>query len=148
MERGERFRRIDRLLRARGCVPIDVFLDELEVSKATFKRDLEYMRSRFYAPIVWDREGGGYRFGRPDPNAPRYELPGLWFNASEVHALLTMQHLLANLEPGILAPHLEGLTARLRDLLDSTDHSLEEIEGRIRILHMTSRACRWNISRR
>jgi len=44
MDRSERFHRIDLLLNERGVVPREVFLQELEVSLATFKRDLEYMR--------------------------------------------------------------------------------------------------------
>ena len=62
MDRSERFYRIDQLLHERGVVPRDVFLDELEVSLATFKRDLEYMRDRYNAPVVWDPDAGGYRF--------------------------------------------------------------------------------------
>ena len=41
MNRTERFYRIDQLLHERGVVPRDVFLDELQVSRATFKRDLD-----------------------------------------------------------------------------------------------------------
>ena len=52
MDRTERFYRIDQLLQERGVVARDVFLDELEVSLATFKRDLEYMRDRLNAPVV------------------------------------------------------------------------------------------------
>lgn len=139
MDRTERFYRIDSLLHERRVVPLAVFLEDLGVSRATFKRDLEYMRDRLNAPIVWDRERGGYRFGVPDGAAPQYELPGLWFNASEIHALLTMQHLLENLQPGLLGPHVAPLLARIRALIDEGDHALEEVEKRIRILHMAAR---------
>ena len=64
MDRTERLYRIDRLLNDRKVVPIGEFLDELEVSLATFKRDLEYLRDRFNAPVVWDRDAGGYRFDK------------------------------------------------------------------------------------
>lgn len=44
----------------------------------------------------------------------QYELPGLWLGADEIHALLTMQHLLANLDAGgLLGPHIEPLMKRL-----------------------------------
>lgn len=131
MDRTERFYHIDRLLHELQVVPLQTFLDELEVSLATFKRDLEYLRERFNAPIVWDRDSGGYRFDKAQ-TGPRYELPGLWFNASEVYALLTMQQLLKNLEPGLLAPHVEPLLARLRALLSEGDIPAAEIERRIR----------------
>jgi predicted DNA-binding transcriptional regulator YafY len=62
MDRTERFYKIEHLLTERGVVPVQVFLDALEVSLATFKRDIEYLRSRLHAPIVWDREAGGYRY--------------------------------------------------------------------------------------
>lgn len=139
MDRTERFYRIDRLIRAHQCVPVSRFLADLEVSRATFKRDVEYMRNRLHAPIVWDRERNGYRFTALAPDAPRYELPGLWFNASEAHALLTMLHLLRNLEPGVLSQHVEPLRDRLAGLLGGASHAVEEVEKRIRILHMTAR---------
>lgn len=101
MDRTERFYKIDRLLRSQRVVTKKAFLDELEVSEATFRRDLEYMRERLFAPIIYDGVLRGYCFTDPDPNAPRYQLPGLWFNSSEIHALLTMEHLLLNLQPGL-----------------------------------------------
>jgi predicted DNA-binding transcriptional regulator YafY len=140
MDRTERFYKIDRLLRQNRFVPVDRFLDELDISLATFKRDIEYMRSRLHAPIVWDREGNGYCLTEPDKDAPRYELPGLWFNASEIHALLMMEQLLESIDPGVLAKRLEPLKGRLAAVLESTDHSADEVRRRIKVLTMASRA--------
>jgi predicted DNA-binding transcriptional regulator YafY len=137
VDRTERFYKIHQLLAARGTVKLRTLLEALGVSRATFKRDLEYMRDRLNAPIEWDRAAGGYRFVGSD--AGRYQLPGLWFNASEVRALLTMQHLLVNLQPGLLEPHIKPLLARLRGLLGSGEHSAEEVERRIRIIHLGAR---------
>ncbi len=139
MDRTERFYRLQQLLEQRRVVPREVALAELGVSLATFKRDLEYLRERLHAPIVWDRERGGYRFEASDPQAPRYGLPGLWFNASEIYALLTMEQLLANLQPGLLEAHVEPLRQRIRLLLDSGDHAAEEVSRRIRILQSAAR---------
>ncbi|MBA2352629.1 MAG: transcriptional regulator, partial [Burkholderiales bacterium] len=44
MNRTERFYRIDQLLSGGRIVPFSTFLERLEVSPATVKRDLEYMR--------------------------------------------------------------------------------------------------------
>lgn len=140
MDRTERVYRIDRLLQERTVVPVSVFLDELEVSLATFKRDLEYLRDRLNAPIVWDRDAGGYRFDKPGVG-DKYELPGLWFSASEIHALLTMLHLLKDLGPGLLTLHVEPLLARLKALLDTKDVPVEDFERRIRIQRVNARAC-------
>lgn len=140
MDRTERFYRIDQLLNDRKVVPFSTLVEKLEVSRATIKRDLEYMRNRLNAPIVWDRDEGGYRFAGREGGAAQYELPGLWFSAQEVHALLTMQHLLMGLDSGgLLGPHIAPLLARLRALLGTTDDTTEEIHKRIRILGMASR---------
>jgi len=140
MDRTERFYRIDRLLRENRLVTINRFLDDLSVSRATFKRDLEYMRDRLNAPIEWDREAGGYRFVEAAGAAPEYELPGLWFNQSEILALLSMESLLEEIEPGLLGPRLEPLKARLASLIESASHGADDVRERIRVLRMGSRS--------
>src|SRR5258708_1936938 len=139
MDRTERFYKIDHLIRERGIVPVKDFLRELEVSLATFKRDMEYMRSRHHAPIEWDRDAGGYRFVKADSAAPVYELPGLWFSPREAQALLTMQHLLESLEPTLLGAHLAPLKSRLEALLSTGERSAEEVRKRIRVIPMGAR---------
>jgi predicted DNA-binding transcriptional regulator YafY len=139
MDRTERFYKIDHLLHERKVVSFRDLKDELSVSAATLKRDLEYLRERLHAPIVWDRDARGYKFAEPSRTGPRYQLPGLWFNPSEIHALLAMQSLLANLDPGILAPHVEPLRARLRAMLGSEDHTSEEVERRVKLIHLAAR---------
>lgn len=136
MDRTERFYKIDQIINERKLVPFNDLQNELEVSRATLKRDLEYMRNRLNAPIIWDRDAGGYRFDKISPSVGgQYELPGLWFNSTEVHALLTMQHLLANVDPGgILTPHIQPLMARLNALLGAADNTAEEIRKRILIV--------------
>jgi predicted DNA-binding transcriptional regulator YafY len=137
VDRTERFYKIQQLIHRLKVVPARRFREELEISPATFKRDLEYLRSRLNIPIVWDREANGYRY---DPQAPVQELPGLWFNAQEIHALLTMKHLLENLEPGLLGPHVEPLLDRLTAAIGSGEHAADAVQKRIRILRMARRA--------
>lgn len=142
MDRTERFYRIDQLLHERRCVPVETFLAELGVSLATFKRDLDYLRDRFHAPIVWDRASRGYHFDHSGDatTALPHELPGLWFSASEIHALLTMRQLLAELQPGLLDPHVQPLLTRLNAILGSADHAPEAVERRVRIVHAARRS--------
>ena len=129
MDRTERFYKIDQLLQGGLSVSFAKLMEALGVSRAQLKRDLAYLRERLHAPIEYDRDSNGYRFGRPLAG-PRYALPGLWFSAAEIHALLTMQHLLENLQPGLLAPHVKPLLARFAAILGSTDHSQEEVTRR------------------
>jgi predicted DNA-binding transcriptional regulator YafY len=140
MERTERFYKIQALLRQRRFVRTQDFLDELEVSRATFKRDLEYLRDRFHAPIVYDADHEAYRFDDKVEDSAVWQLPGLWFSADELVALLTMDRLLADLEPGVLSEAIGPFRRRVKELLASGDHSAKDIERRIRVLAMGARA--------
>lgn len=138
MDRTERFYRMLALLEREKTVTRERFLEELSVSRATFKRDLEYLRDRMNAPIDWDREKNGYVLAGGDGNT--WQLPGLWFNAAEVHALLALEHLLETLQPGLLARQIQPLKARIEKLLGSGDHTAEEVRRRMRILPVAVRA--------
>ncbi|NMG75343.1 helix-turn-helix transcriptional regulator [Aromatoleum diolicum] len=141
MNRTERLYRIDQLISERRVVSRRELLDALEVSPATLKRDLEYLRNRLNAPITWCRDTGGYRFDKCESIGAQYELPGLWFSDKEIHALLTMQHLLANLDPGgILAPHVQPLIARLNALLGTAADTADEIRRRVLIVGIGKRS--------
>jgi len=141
MAQTERFYKIDQLLAERRVVSFDTLQKALEVSRATLNRDLQYLRDRLNAPIVYDRDLGGYRYDTANPQiGGQFELPGLWFSPNEIHALLTMQHLLANLDPGgLLAPHIQPLMARLNGLLGTGDNQAEEIRRRVLIVGVGKR---------
>ena len=140
MSRTERLCTIERLLRERRVVPLGDFLEQLGISRATFKRDMEYLRERLNAPIIWDRAIGRYRFDVTSGTTPSYELPGLWFTASELYALLAAHKLLSEIEPGVLAPHIAPLRARLETALAASGHSVLDIAQRVRLLSMGKRS--------
>src|SRR5450631_2128452 len=124
MDRTERFYKIELALRSRGCVSLAALQSELSVSPATLKRDLQYLRDRLSAPIVYDACAKGYRFEHAGgaTAASRHELPGLWFSEHEIHALLTMHQLLAGLDDdGVLARHLQPLMERLQGMLGADE---------------------------
>ena len=135
MSQAERLAKLRHHLDEGRCPTKAFLLDLLGVSPATLKRDIAYLRDRINVPIVFDRDRRGWRI---DAHAPKigtqYELPGLWFGADEIHALLTMQHLLAHLDAGgLLAPHIEPLAKRLTQLLGDGTHHAADLARRIRV---------------
>ena len=136
MDRTERFYKIRRRLIERGALTRREVEEELEISHATFKRDIEYMRDRLNVPIVWSREREAYVL---DPGADVAELPGIWFSPAEIYALLEIEHLLERLEPGLLGRQLDPLRTRMRALLERGDRGHREIRRRIRVLALGSR---------
>lgn len=123
MTKTARLYKIESLIRLRGHVSFASLRDALEVSPATLKRDLEYLRDQLGAPISYDRELNGYRFDTPAGNArggeqARHELPGLWFSERELYALLMAHQLISGLDSqGPLSRHLQPLLDRIHELL-------------------------------
>jgi predicted DNA-binding transcriptional regulator YafY len=139
MSINERLYRIEQLLNDKRSVNFKELQEKLEVSAATLKRDLAYMRDCLHVPIIFDRELGGYRY-ESDSSSNHHPLPGLWFTAEEIHALLTMQHLLSNLDTGgLLGPHIKPLQSRLLVMLDEESSSIDEVTKRIKIETIGSR---------
>ena len=143
MSQTDRLARIRRLLAEHRTVDRQTLLDALEVSPATLKRDLAFLRDNMNTPIVWDRELAGYRIDPTQTVGAQIELPGMWFSDKEIHALLTMQHLLANLDPGgILAPHVAPLIERLNTLMSATRHPAAEVRKRVLIVGIGKRSAK------
>lgn len=139
MSQLERLQKINQMILEQTSVPINTFLQELEISLATFKRDLEKLRSHFNAPIIYDHESGGYKFDKPN-TGKRFELPGMWFNESEATALVLMQHLLSELDHGgLIGPHITPLMSRIDSILGNGKTSSKELRKRIKVLSMGSR---------
>jgi predicted DNA-binding transcriptional regulator YafY len=135
----ERLHKIKYMIQARQCVPLNNFLDELEISKATFKRDLEYLRSRMNASIVYDRFKGGYCFDG-QIIGEKIELPGLWFSEKEVTALVLMQHLLSGLDKGgLIEPHIAPLTSIIDGILGQSNTPAKELRKRLKVFGMSAR---------
>ena len=133
MSINERIYRIDNLLNERRSITFQELLERLEVSPATLKRDIAHMRDRLNAPLIFDKEIGGYRYGEQGLGI-KFELPGLWFSESEIHALLTMQHLLNNLDTGgLLGPHIKPLLSRLTAILGTANDDADQVQKRIKI---------------
>jgi predicted DNA-binding transcriptional regulator YafY len=142
MNRLERFYKIDHLLQELKIVPRDRFLAELEISLATFKRDLEYMRDRFNAPVIYDSELRGYCYESQSKNkiGSKFSLPGLWFTEQEIYALITMQQLLDNLDQGsIIGPHIDPFLSRLDAIIGEGESSSKEIRKRVKLVEMGRR---------
>jgi proteasome accessory factor C len=98
----------------RTAIPLEDLMARLECSKSTLHRAINVLKDQLNAPVVFDAEAGGYKYGKPEGEA--YELPGLWFTANELQALAIMQRLLKDVGGGLLEEHLAPLAKRLTEL--------------------------------
>lgn len=121
----------------RTPVGFDVLRERLQCSPATLKRIVRHMRDALGAPIEFDRQLGGYRYSPQDKGV--YGLPGLWFSAAELQALLATEELLARTQPGLLGELLGPLRKRIEAILASEHLGAGEATRRVRILRMAAR---------
>lgn len=135
----ERITKIVRLIRKRGSASMSFLIDELEVSQASIKRDFDFLRDRLGCPLEWDRTKRGWVIRDHLAEGGRFELPGVWFDSSEVFALLTMLHLVEGVQPGLLEDHVGPLKSRLRSMLAEGTKSARPIERKLRLIHFAPR---------
>ena len=64
MSQTERLYRLKSFLDTGRCLTRQFLSEEFGTSPATVKRDIARMRDRMNAPVVFDRERGGWRFDR------------------------------------------------------------------------------------
>lgn len=138
MDRFDRIFALHKILASRRTpISREELQQKLECSRATVGRLIEDARGQLGAPILYDRDRGGYYYDRA--TAQVYELPGLWLNASELYALLVSERLLSEVQPGILEPTLGPLRERIGELLRHRRLGHPELGRRVRILQTAAR---------
>jgi len=139
MTKTARVYKIEMLIRNRGHVSFQTLLDELEVSPATLKRDLDYLKDQLGAPIEYDRFLNGYRFGE-EFRGRKHELPGLWFSERELYSLLMANQLLSELDSeGVISRHLQPLLDRIHQMLGTGEADAKALLKRVKIIGSAKR---------
>ena len=120
------------------------FLERLETSPATFKRDVEYLRREQNAPIVWSAAQRAYTLAVPTgTDARRESIPGTWFDREELLGLIAIQQILGQIEPRFLRDVLHPLRERTAAILLGSGlagDQLQQALTRIKVLPMQRRA--------
>lgn len=140
MSNTERLLKIQRTLEGGKAVSANDFLRILEVSRATFRRDLDYLRDRLGVPVIWDADAGGYRIEVKEGDSRTQSIPGFWLNDKEIIGLLTVIQLLDEFEPEtLIGEQIKPLRERLERLLEQGKFSSSDIRRRIHISRVGSR---------
>jgi len=131
-----RLYRYKSLLSHRAAVAANELATLLEISRATLKRDIAKLRDQLHVPITYNHELGGYQLEQDQSES---ELPDLWFSQEEILLLVTIQHLLEQLEPGLLGTKLQPLQKRPSQLTDKHGLASQDVAKRNRIVHAGKR---------
>ena len=116
MARYERVSEIYELLSAsQEPVSLNHLCGSLNASTATVKRLVRFLRDELHAPVVFDRDGGGYRLEHDTRHAKN--IVGPTYDSKELSALLSAHEILDQIPPGIFRRETASLRARLEKLL-------------------------------
>ena len=138
MDRLRRIYQLHQILKAHHHpVALGALQEKLECSRASVNRIIREMRLFFDAPIEYDRQGNGYHYAQTGNRS--FELPGLWFNGRELHALMSAQQLLSSVQPGLLDNMLATLRDKIGKILALEHLGQTEISRRVRILRIAGR---------
>jgi len=138
MNKFDRIFQLHQLLHSHRCpLSLNTLKDKMECSESTARRALSALRDTLNAPIAYDRERNGHYYDPKQNQA--WELPGLWFNPQELHALLVSHILLDQLQPGVLSDHIQPLKKRIENILQQQHAGSPELTKRIRIFQQAAR---------
>lgn len=119
----------------RTPIAISGLIAKLGWPRATLYRVIADLRDGLGAPVVSER-GRGLQY---DAKAEAFELPGVWFNAAEIHSLLAFRALLHDIQPGLLDAEIEPFRERIETLLSGHAGGKGKLAQRVRILGMAAR---------
>lgn len=110
----------------------------VDYSEPTLKRYIRRIRE-LGVPIRYDFNTGGYVLDKNENDA--FQVPGLWFNVSELHSLLTIHELIDQLDPGLLKLELLPLRQRIEKRLAARGVKTGELSRRIQLIGVGIRLC-------
>jgi len=109
----ERFAWFDRCVRS-GRYPNAAILSErFEISRKTAQRNIDFMRDRLGAPLIYDPSRRGYRY-----SDDAFQLTPFQASQEELLALLTARNLLTQVSGGYLSREIDRLGRKLTALCD------------------------------
>lgn len=141
MHRTDRLYRILKMLEQTKHVSRETFLQRLDISLATLKRDLDHLRSQQHAPIVWDAMERAYTLDLGTTNQ-KSTIPGTWLDRREWIALVAIERIAEQLEPKILRDVLAPIRERSASVIAAADDDnvrVAEAIKRIKVLPMHRR---------
>jgi proteasome accessory factor C len=127
------------LANRRTAIDPETLMARLECSRSTLFRIISSMKDYLGAPIEFDHGAGGFLYRRTGEGQTTYQLPGLWFSASELQCLAVMQRLLSDLGGGLLGDQVAAIDKRLQQLISHRHLNLGEAASRLRFPTIAAR---------
>ena len=128
------------LKQSRYPVSLKMLEEKMQLSRASIERYIRELRDTHMLTITYDRKQRGYKIEH-DPET-ELELPSHLFTTQEVNALLLIEQIINNLEPGFLKDDTESLKQHLATIRKKFggNGSKHKMDGkRIRMINIGKR---------
>lgn len=127
MSQTERIFFIDRTVREHGGISIQQVCSKFEVSSRQAKRDIEYMRDRLFAPLVWSREKMKYYYSE-EWNGLRFADESSFFAFGFLQAILNRYIYVPIVSEEITKLLKERIAGKYASISDKVRYELPDIE--------------------
>jgi predicted DNA-binding transcriptional regulator YafY len=84
-----RLQQLHEIISAGHCPSVQTLAESVDRHPRTIKRDLKALREDFKAPLIYDRQRGGFRYTEPG-----WQLPPTRFSEGELLAFFTAHHVM------------------------------------------------------
>ena len=118
----ERFAWFDRWVRADRFPNAAALADRFEISRKTAQRNIDFMRDRLGAPLIYDPVRRGYHY-----TDQSFQLTSFQASPEELLAVLTARNLLAHVSGGYLSREIDRLGRKLTALCDERMNTDERL---------------------
>ena len=133
MDKFDRMQQLHRILSFRRTpISTSSLADKLECSEKTVYRAIDNLRDYVQAPIVEAESKQGWVYDLTEGD--RFQLPGLWLTAQEMHSLAVIIELARELEGGLFGDEIGQVTQAIENLLSSRKIPLEIFRQKVSYL--------------
>lgn len=128
MSQTERIFFIDRAIREDGGIAVSAIASRFEICPRQAKRDIEYMRDRLDAPIVWSANHRQYEYASSWDSLQFADEKSV-FTFAFLKAMLTEYHYIPVLSNDILALLQEKIIGRYAGIAEKVSYELPDMES-------------------
>lgn len=128
MSQTERIFHIDRSIRECGGITAVGIANRFEVCTRQAKRDIEYMRDRLGAPIVWSTDRRRYEY-TSSWDGPRFADEKSFLAFAFLKAIFTEYHYVPVISNDILTWLKEKIAGRYADIAEKVSYELPDMES-------------------
>jgi len=138
MEQMDRIQKLHRIFSSlRYGVTLQQLTQQLQLSSAVVKKNINILRDRLYAPLEYDPSTKRWYYAQN--HGDYFQLPGLWLTSAELLGLAATLNILDTMDAGLLDDDINSLRQPITDQLAARGLTATDFNRFIQFLPTTRR---------